>query len=167
MQVRLNKKNAEYMDYIISIKGWTVNEIIEDLIHKQPVNSNVQDLSKLIYEDTQFIVNSIKSKAEKNIKTADSKNFMKNESENTVMNWKRLSEKQAAYYNDKYNGYKKNFEQSESRGTDSKLIEDLYVFETWNNEINHQLHIDLGMLVLEKDVDWTEYMDEKFYNYLN
>lgn len=164
MQVRLNKKNAEYMDYIISIKGWTVNEIIEYLINKQPVNNNIQDLNKLIYEDTQFIVNSIKSKSEKKVIQSSP---VKNTTNIRPQRVWYMSEKQAAYYNDKYNGYKKNFEQTNSRGADSKLIEDLYVFEPWKNEINHQLHIDLWMLVLEKDVDWTEYMDEEFYNYLN
>jgi len=115
------------------------------------------DLISLIYNDTQFIVNSIKAKAEKPkewiIKTADSKNFIK---EQNVK--KPMSEKQAAYYNERYNGLKKNFEQNESRGTDSKLIDTLYVFEPWNNELNQQLWIDLWMLVLEHDVDWTEYM---------
>jgi len=121
------------------------------------------DLISLIYNDTQFIVNSIKAKAEKPkewmVQTADSKNFMTDK--------KPMSEKQAMFYQEKFNSYKKNFDKEKSRGTDSKLIDTLYVFEPWNNELNQQLWIDLWMLVLEHDVDWTEYMDQTFYNYLN
>ena len=165
MLVRINKENEIYFESLWltdakTINAWIKNKF-DNMMEKDTMLTENYNVMHNIDKKVDWIIDAIKAKAEKP-KSVITASVQVNEKIK-----KPLSEKQAVYYNDKFNTYKKYFEQTKSRGTDSKLIDSLYVFEPWNNELNHQLHIDLGMLVLEKDVDWTEYMDQQFYNYLN
>lgn len=144
MQIRLNKKNAEYMNWLIS-EHISVNDIIESLIQSsQP--DNMYDMVKYIY---------------KKVKDKEGVPPIAYKAGNSVSRNKEMSPAQFQRYSSALAMYKESFERDGSWGTDSKLIDSTFVFKPGDDEVNEQLWVELCDFVMEKNVDYTLYIPER------
>lgn len=115
-------------------------------------SSDILGILEKIYEDTQFVVQEIKNK-----KPSD-----KVESKE-----KQPSPEQLLRIKDAYSKYSQLFKSEKSWWTWDKMIDSTFVFTKWDNPSNRILWKDLCKLVIEDNLDWTEYITEEQYNTFN
>lgn len=174
MQYRINKENCALLDDLKIESTWDFNKLLNDLltnyksdtvrsnIHSIEYNDNllhVYDMLSLLYKDSQYIVEKIKSKSAWD----EHKQNIVLDKESEDINRFTLSDKQLVVYNTRFKEYSALFKLEKTRWTDDKMVESTYVFTPWNNKENKLLRVNLAKLVIDTDLDWTLYMSEKLY----
>jgi hypothetical protein len=153
MLVRISKEVLQLLPTDIDAKG--VNEIIKSSVTKSGekvdrssacvdvLYTKTMELLGMVHNDTQYIVESIKSRKVEKASMSDE----------LVI----ISPLQMERINQAYDRYVAIFKKEKSWGTDSKDYTSTQVFDKPNPVVDQSLHYRLKDFLLNSDVDYTEY----------